>query len=360
MPLNPSIMKDIVSQLYIIDVEKSFGRDGIVALKFLLRKLHEVYGYFDPGTFQAKLYIIVQVNNIDNRLNDIPNQVHCKSIETMVQELSPQSRTTNSAIFIKQNGQMILWKDFEVDIDAFSHQCIIYEYCDYSEMLIVKGDRLSVPNPASENTPSVFAVPTFTSLNKALEDYKTHSVRYSKCRIFSTAWHPDVGSNRIFFCNGPESIMRNSLTQYLTMSLRSAEVRPEQTVDDSHPVDIKVTWNLKMERALIEIKWLGKSLNSDGKVTQNFTASRAKSGAKQLSDYLDGNKTQSPTHQTIGYLVVIDGRRRRTTADTTEINHNHGLYYQDLEIDYAPKFHEERPDFQPPIRMFAEPLCTKI
>ena len=111
--------------------------------------------------------------------------------------------------------------------------------------------------------------------------------------------------------------------------------------------------------ALIEIKWLGKSLDENGKITTNYSAWRAKQGAKQLADYLDSNRGQVPTHQTIGYLVVIDARRRGLNELSISVNYVNGLFYKDAEVKYSPEYHRIRNDFERPIRMFVEPICEE-
>jgi hypothetical protein len=161
----------------------------------------------------------------------------------------------------------------------------------------------------------------------------------------------------MFFRSKPERKMRQSLTQYLKIRLRgNIEVRPEQVVDESHPVDIKVTWFLSNRLALIEIKWLGKSRNARS-LTTSYSIGRARKGARQLADYIDGNASQAPIHVSRGYLVVIDGRRYGLNINVASVNHKRGMYYANSEISYNPKFHKLRPDFEEPIRMFAEPIC---
>ncbi len=127
-------------------------------------------------------------------------------------------------------------------------------------------------------------------------------------------------------------------------------------MDESHPVDIKVTWTLTNRLAIIEIKWLGKSRSKSGKLVK-YADARANEGARQLADYLDWNRTQTLDRQTKGYLVVIDARRRGLTEKSTFVNHKNGMHYYDIEIVFKPAFHEKRTDFEKPIRMFAEPIC---
>jgi len=152
--------------------------------------------------------------------------------------------------------------------------------------------------------------------------------------------------------------MRNSLEQHLRSSLRGdVEIRPEQVVDEGNPVDIKVTWQFSNRLALIEIKWLGKSKNSEDQITAKYYDKRAREGAEQLADYLERNKPRASVHITRGYLVIIDGRRYRMSDDAEAINQINGFYYENREVEFDPKFHEVRRDFEPPIRMFVEPIC---
>jgi hypothetical protein len=199
----------------------------------------------------------------------------------------------------------------------------------------------------------VFARATFSSLSDALVDYSTLAIRSSSCYIFGEAWDTP---QRLFFSAGPEWRMRRSLQQFLSNRIRDVDVLPEQNVSETKPIDVKVMWNLTRSEALIEIKWLGKS-RSDGKVIGHFDQ-RARDGAKQLAEYLDMYRTLNPHVSVKGYLVIIDGRRYGMKDDATSVSRENGMYYEKREIEFDPKFHELREDFQPPVRMFAEPIPT--
>ena len=200
---------------------------------------------------------------------------------------------------------------------------------------------------------SYFAVQTFKMLEEALEYYRVNVAEQSNCVILREAWFDE---NRVFLTNSPEAKLRDSLVSFLKQSMRNAEVRPEQNVDTSHPVDIKISWSLANRIALIEIKWLGKSLPSDrSHFTQDYFRGRAQDGAKQLSEYLDSNRMQSPNFVTKGYLVVFDARRKQCTLQTQNIDMERGLHYKVKEIVYVPDYSTIRKDFAEPIRFFLEP-----
>ncbi len=203
---------------------------------------------------------------------------------------------------------------------------------------------------------SQFAVPTFFTLREALNAYATEQIRHSSCPLFSEAWQD---KNRLFFKPGPEAIMRNSLTHFLKARLgASYEVRPEQVMDESHPVDIKVTYTPGKRLMIIEIKWIGDSRKSDPARILSHRDARAIDGAQQICGYLDQNQSQAPTHITQGYYVIVDARRKGLRADSAEINRVDGLHYANVEINFDREYHRSRVDLDPPYRMFAEPLCT--
>ena len=71
-----------------------------------------------------------------------------------------------------------------------------------------------------------------------LQRYARENVRESTCYVFRKVWQDD---NRLFFKAGPESLMRDSLLQFLSNRLGgNHDVWPEQKVNEKHPVDIRV------------------------------------------------------------------------------------------------------------------------
>jgi hypothetical protein len=137
------------------------------------------------------------------------------------------------------------------------------------------------------------------------------------------------------------------------------DVWPEQVVDESHPVDIRVQPRLSNNRLmLIEIKWLGCSVADDGHITARHKTPRAQEGADQLAQYLDDQRRFAPTRVIQGYYVIIDGRRENLNEGMTEICRLDGMHYEDKELEFDPAHHDTRRDFDPPYRMFARPVCT--
>jgi len=261
----------------------------------------------------------------------------------------------NLTIQILHNGQFLLWKKaFSATLPSRSG--VVYEFKDQQEHFIAKGKRFLVQRLAPSFS-SQFCVPAFSSLEEALNRYKIGSVRTGRCMILQSSIY---GEKRIFFRERPEEGMRNSLFQFLAAALRGAEVTPEQNVHIRRlkPVDLRVTWTYSQKIALIEIKWMGKSLSRNKKrFTAQHADTRAKEGAEQLKEYLDYMRTLDATKSIMGYYVILDARRKRTQPSTSSITREDGLFYANREVLFSPEYHNLRPDFAPPIRMFLEPKC---
>jgi hypothetical protein len=163
--------------------------------------------------------------------------------------------------------------------------------------------------------------------------------------------------NRICFKKKPEARMRQSLYQFLRAYLQDAEVRPEQNNDETHPVDVKVSWLFSIQRAIIEIKWLGDS-RDNGVIGTSYRPARANEGATQLASYLDQSQTWGSNVKTRGYLVVFDGRRRNVNDSTQALDEADGFYYRDKDIEYEPDYSKFRQDFATPVRFFMNPILS--
>lgn len=153
--------------------------------------------------------------------------------------------------------------------------------------------------------------------------------------------------------------MRRSLTQYLRGVMRDANVKPEQNVDESHPVDIHIQFTSTSQHAIIEIKWLGQSINPiTGKKATGYSHGRALEGAKQLADYIDKTIQSSPHYGARGYLVVFDGRRNGLRVGMKSLAATKALGFRDEEISYSTDYASIRTDFDPPMRLYLNPLLS--
>jgi hypothetical protein len=346
--LDLDVMHNVVQDLYITMVAQQHGNAGATALTKLLVIIRGIYRHIDP---EALAHPIVVFKAINDSARPIPegDAIIVRALELLVNET--QGPLT---LQLLDNGHLLLWRRGDIAAEALASDAVVYKYESRSETFFARSEHRLVPKLHSAHA-SNFAVPTFGTLRSALDYYKTRLARLSSCEILTQAWYDE---NRLYFKAKPEATMRRSLTQFLYSTLRGAEVRPEQIVDETHPVDIKVTWVLTNRLALIEIKWLGDSKDPKGEDATGYTAVRARSGAKQLADYLDDNRQFAPQHVTRGYLVIFDARRRGLNQATKTIDRANGLYYASVEIKFDPEYHKTRSDFEEPIRMFVEPRCA--
>ena len=242
-----------------------------------------------------------------------------------------------------------------VDPQAVDEPDAVYHFHpNVGETIRVGGRTFEPYNPTT--LPSAYALPTFSTLQAALRRYAVDFARHGTLGGLNTVWRDE---KRLMFHEGPESDMRRSLEAFLVATLketRAVDIRPETPVDESHPVDLRVIFTHTNRTALIEIKWLGDSADAAGGSHVIYRDARAKSGAKQLADYLDWDKPRSTGNQVVGCLVVFDARRRGITPDTQSIDTVKGLHYREREIEYAQEV-LDRKDFAPPLRMFMEPVC---
>lgn len=361
MSVDRNVMQRITRQLYMTPIRDEHGDAGEDALLQILDLLLRIYDHVDPEGVSGRLFVYRALTEDKPAMPVLESAsttqpLRFGSIEHLAQGYGNNARKRDTVIHACRDGDLLLWAVDNLDVERLARHGVLYMYHARTDYFRINSEDREVLNPDRTHA-SVYAIPTFRNLRDALERYKWEAVRTSRCSIFSSVWEDGEHSKRLFFKNSPEKTLRRSLDNYLKISLRGAEVRPEQNVDESHPVDIKVTWTLNTMLALIEIKWLGKARDATGHVTQEFYDSRARAGAKQLADYLDSNASQAPAHESKGYLIVIDARRRGLGENSTSVDQSGGMYYAEREIEYDPKFHETRDDFEEPIRMFAAPIC---
>jgi hypothetical protein len=340
--------KKIAITYYVAMVDEDYGStDLLIHLADSISEIykHLQYNSFDSVTIYVAIDDICSLSSIDGAN---PNAINS------YENLSP-ILGENLVIEVKRNGSLQYSINFDFDIHFARQNAIVYKFIKSTETEIIFGKTEHKNLPLIPDADSYFAVQTYKKLEQALEEYSTKIARHSFCPYLQKAWFDDT---RIFFKPAPEHHLRNSLLQFLN-SLRNAEARPEQIVDDSHPVDIKVTWSLASHLALIEIKWLGKSLENLGEgFKSEYYDQRALDGAKQLAGYLDANIKQAPVKTTKGYLVIFDARRWQCNNNTTSVNAVNGLHYVNSDIAFNPEYHNTRKDFAKPIRFFLEPVIT--
>jgi hypothetical protein len=344
--INSDTLRDIVERNPLVFVQRELGDTGVRAFRELSKALCDIYRHVEPEHISSRLIVFRCVEGQTCPLNSA-GSVSITDVATLSQQIGG-----GEVLEITATGTFRFWRGISVDVGGLARVAVVYSIESHVEFIHAGGNRCGIEKLG--NYTSAYATPCFSELRQALEQYKSRSARMTSCRILSEVWYEPA---RLFFKKKPEATMRNSLVQYLDNFMRGVEVRPEQNMDDSHPVDIKVTYQFTNRLAVIEIKWLGKSKKPNGDAATAYSAERARDGAGQLADYLDQNRVSAPVHVSRGYLIVFDGRRRNLNENSTSTNRADGMHYENEEIEYDPQYDQTRVDFDPPIRMFMEPIC---
>jgi hypothetical protein len=346
----PDAIKQVCSETHLPIVAAAFGNSGVDAIFRIMETVKTLYKHVEPERIRGHV-IVFQLVWPRDTTPEPPRAGPPADFGAIA------NRAVTDLIFeIASDGLVYarMWPD--VSLEDLAKNAVVYHWQSGQEEFLAGDGRKPVLRLDSAAR-SQFAVPTFSSLREALLHYARENVRESTCYIFQQVWR---GENRLFLKAKAEVVMRNSLTQFLRNRMGADhDVWPEQIVDESHPVDIRVKPRLTNNRLmLIEIKWLGWSVAEDGHVTARHKNPRAQEGADQLAQYLDDQRRFAPSYVIQGYYVIIDGRRENLQEGATTISRADGMHYEDKELTFAPSHHEVRPDFDPPYRMFASPVCT--
>ena len=204
--------------------------------------------------------------------------------------------------------------------------------------------------------PSIFAL-QYHYLNEALLVYKNERIRTVTGELFKDCW---ADNKWIYLKNKPEESMQKSIKEYLEDSIRGVNIVREYVLGASKPVDVRVYWREANRAALIELKWTGQSLSVGEKIGISYSNGRANDGMKQIKEYIDLERGDTPSIITKGYLVVVDGRRRNISKNKVgNISRDDGMHYanKELKIDDDKKYWVTYSNIEKPIRMFVEPIC---
>lgn len=350
-------MADLASRIYAVEIERVHGARGIENMRDVLRVVKHIYTLHSPQSFTLGLVVFSALDDGAKLLDGDPPAT-ADSYDGL--------GDTTGMVEILANGRFRSWPiDFGL-LDKLSESAVVYAYSedlfDESEVMIVKGRALGVPNP--NGYPSAFAPPTFWELDQALAYYRTDMAARSTCKILKNVWAPESEDRRLILQNYPEEPLRESLAQHLRSTLRDhlrVLVKEEQNVSETEPVDIEVSWSLTTQLALIEVKWLGKCLNKagDGLASYSYGNARADSGYNQLWDYLDDAYERRPGHEIQGYLVVFDARRYGVTAwEPDPISAENAWKYEKTDLEVG-KDRAARSDMHDPVRFYLEPKIPR-
>lgn len=344
MNVDPAEMVGIAEQLYVARLAATMGPEGTEALKRLLLMVRQVHLAITTERMTNGLVVVCAVDRDDPCLPGPSASFTDASALTAYFD-----GKTTLTVQVSIDGLRVWTRPLEQDL---SFDFVGYRYSvPHRETIFTRNAQYDVP--VIRMSASYFGIPYFMDLKRSLEQYGETWVKDSTCEIFNESW---LDPHRLLFAPEPEFRMRRSLQRHLRSGLRehtSVSIMPEQNINETRPVDIKVTWACNRV-ALIEIKWLGKSAaQGSDRCTQKHYAGRAKEGASQLRDYLDAYHKEVPHEEARGYLAVYDARRRNVTAPPSTISAADAAYYRYQEIEYDAEI-LARPDFEQPARFFCE------
>jgi hypothetical protein len=349
-----NIIREVVRETHVPMAQQIFGEPGMNAIFKVMETVQALYQHVDPERIQGQVLVFQAVNPTDAtpiQGNERPIDFAAlanQNVQDLIIEIGADGRPYARALGARTKEQI-------------AAKAVVYHYQGSHEAFLAGGERRPVPR-YDLSARSQFSVPTFSNLREALQRFARENVRESTCYVFRQAWKDE---NRLFLIAGPESLMRDSLTQFLSNRIGGDhDVWPEQKVNERNPVDIRVQPRFQTNRLmLIEIKWMGDCADDKGHVTWRPRDSRAQEGADQLAEYLDQQRRTAPSHVIQAYYVIIDARRRNLPEDAVNpgtITRADGLYYEDRDIVFDPAPHLTRnpADFDTPYRMFARPVCS--
>jgi hypothetical protein len=323
----------------LLKIQEAYGEEIIRDFKIFIERLRNLYRHIDLSQFSSviAIYRHIEVGGGVKVLEDNVYQ-HCAN---------------KLVVNFLDDGYVEVCAE-TIDMSLISDDSFVYKWnpkARVTDVFIVKGTEIPYSDDPCANGLSYFAVKTYKDLDEALIFYRDSMALDAKGKALCEA----MRQNRLFFRNAPEDLLQEALYEYLTATLREkAAVKREFTVDETHPVDISVSFKSTNHIALIEIKWVGKSLNeSEDGFSNKYADSRANVGAKQLVDYIDANKESFPGKTTVGYLVVYDLRRKKNNNPAGKmITRKNGDYYSCKELKMKPDYKRIRKDYKETYRFF--------
>lgn len=345
-----------ISKSFPNNVLKEFGysKAATLAMETIAKELNELFNFIEPGFFGNKIIIVKNLK--DNAIFPENNSINLTMNKALLFNYDK-----DIVIQLFDDRNILLWSDIDSTSVLGNDDNIVYIFEQNKEKFFVKNKEIDVTIHSFGSRYSN----EFNELELQLNNYLLHKIRCSSCMIFNESWSSD---KRIFFKGGgknmPEDYMQRSLYNFLKdVNIIKGEVGQfdparEHNLDARKPVDIIVRWEKSNRIALIEIKWMGKSI-ADGNIKSKYCNGRANEGFNQLKDYFELAKKDNPNKIIKCYLIVIDARRWKTNEKTTIISYKNGMYYADkeIELDNNKQYHLTYKNISAPIRMFVEPVC---
>ncbi|RUO69694.1 hypothetical protein [Idiomarina ramblicola] len=319
----------------------------------LVSLVRSIKGFFSHVSYES-LKGGVKIGLVDDCTSLGDSFVHIQSYTDLLREYPVCDRDKEAVLVsdIKNSSEYFL---YDCDAESVVSSAILYYEMtkENKEYICFGSKRLLLSPPPGYG--SFFTRFDFKRLEELLNEYHNHNARRSTCKILERCWYDE---KRFYLRAQPEEYMRDSLLQFLRNTLgKYADVTPERNTDDSHPVDLNIDYRGSNRLAIIEVKWLGDSVNDDGKSTTNYRDARANEGARQLNNYLEDTNDYNPKQEIIGVLVVFDARRKGLKSSRNPTKDDL-FFYRRTNISYKVEYDKVRHDFSRPVRFYMEPKLT--
>lgn len=346
----------LTAQGFVAGASTAFGDAGRVALGRLFDSVRAIFASRPPEFIGAVFSVVVPVDqpSLDVMMAPHGSMVFAADAAGVGAVLADNEPAHAVVIVVADMTFRVLLLPNQIDPTAIAAHAVVYHRKDAVERILAGTDDSPVPRLSNIGV-SNFAEPTLSGLDEALDRYAQLALE-STCLVLARVWEGGVNGPRLVLVNKPEHVMRDSLFDTLSKSLRRAHIVREHMTDATRPVDLHVSWTGSPAEAIIEIKWLGHAMKEAGKKgLTTYRASRAQEGADQLADYLDRKKSSGVEDMRSGYLVVFDARRRNVKDASTPVSRVDGLAFERETLTYSPDHSATRGDFAPPRRLFLRP-----
>ena len=347
------LVENIRRENYMLEIfELTNDRNYVDKAKNIIELVKDIFRHIEPSHFDGQLIVFFDISTKINFKDKEKEELYDKAILN--------TPVSNIIIQLQEDEQRLPLYWVNVDrletnkLLKINKKFIAYVFENQKEYFIVNSKKIEIQN--NHSCPSIFAL-QYHYLYEALQDYKIERVKNVSCEHLKKCW---ADNKWIYLKNKPESCMQISLSEFLKSRVRGINVIREYNLGASKPVDVRVFWREANRSALIELKWMGYSLKNNEEIGTNYSNRRGNDGMKQIKEYIDLNRSDSPITITKGYLVVIDARRRNiSSVKVDSISRTDGYYYQNKELNIKDdkKYWASYSEIEKPIRMFVEPIC---
>lgn len=359
MTINPRTIQAILAAAYLSLPRQVFGHQGENALRILFDAVGMIYEEFPPDALPNGITVIAPSDpeGVEVVLAPLGDLVYHADAASVANLLRATGRNYVVVGVASDGSYRSVLTVVAPVLATLATGAVVYNHDGRTERLLAGTENKPIPRCAA-GLASNLAKPTFQGLGEALDNYE-RTARDTQCDTLANVWEGGVDGPRLVLTARPERHMRDSLHRALAYMLRHADVSREHNTDDTKPVDIRIKWRSSNVEALIEIKWLGRSLTSgcskDNPSYTEYRPARAQEGASQLADYLEREKSNSGASALKCYLVVFDARRRRVNGPADRLNAENALYFEHADLTFDPDHAKLRPDFEKPRRYFMAP-----